>query len=116
MKLLYCALMCRFNLLRPVCALAALVTKWTPECDERLMRLTQYVKTTSGKELIGYIGDEAKSLTPNLFADADLGGAAKLQEARLALIYAYWVITLSSRSLRRAGNKAACLPRRPKPK
>lgn len=33
MKILYAARMCRYDLLRATCALASLVTKWTPTCD-----------------------------------------------------------------------------------
>ncbi len=39
MKLLYCARMCRYDLMRAICQLASMVTKWDKQCDDRLHRL-----------------------------------------------------------------------------
>lgn len=88
MKLLYCARMCRLDLLRPICALAALVTKWTEECDERLPKLMSYVHSTSDKELMGYVGDELSGVMPHLFADADLGGCGTTSRSTSGLFMA----------------------------
>ena len=53
MKLLYCARMARYDLLRPVCHLACHVSKWTSECDRRLHKLVCYVNCTLHLRMIG---------------------------------------------------------------
>ena len=50
MKVLYCARMARYDLLRATCGLAAQVTKWTPSCDRKLHRLMAYIKSTCTTE------------------------------------------------------------------
>ena len=57
MKILYAARMCRFDLLRAVCALAAKVTKWTSACDAPLHRLICYINATLDVHMIAYVGD-----------------------------------------------------------
>ena len=43
MKVLYGARMARFDLLRPMCALATHITKWTSHCDKALHRLMCFI-------------------------------------------------------------------------
>ena len=81
MKVLYAARMCRFDLLRAVCALAQRVTKWDGECDRKLHRLMAYVKATLGKRLVGYVGDAADEVQPHLYTDADLAGCGETQRS-----------------------------------
>ena len=46
MSLLYTARMARYDLLRPVCALASMVSKWIVHCDRMLYKFVCYVKST----------------------------------------------------------------------
>ena len=73
MSLLYTARMARYDLLRPVCALASMVSRWNVHCDRMLYRLICYVDTTKDEVfMIGFIGDHLKDLTLRLYTDADL--------------------------------------------
>ena len=77
MKLLYAARYCRFDLLRPTCALAQNVTKWDTHCDAMLHRLISYVSCSLDMELVGWVGDDMKDVLPHLYADGDLAGCLK---------------------------------------
>ena len=46
MKILYGARMGRYDLIRPVQALASLITKWDGLCDKKLHRLVCYINST----------------------------------------------------------------------
>ncbi|WP_288993063.1 polyprotein of Ty1/Copia retrotransposon, partial [uncultured Marinobacter sp.] len=81
MKLLYCARMARFDLLRPVCHLACHVSKWTSECDKRLHRLICYVNSTLHRRMLGWVGDTLKDVQPHLYADADFAGCTSSQKS-----------------------------------
>ena len=74
MKLLYAARMARWDLLRPICALASCVSTWTIWCDKMLHRLVCYVNSTVDKRLVGYVGDKLTDCRLELHADADLAG------------------------------------------
>ena len=74
MKLLYAARMARWDLLRPVCALAACVARWTKMCDKMLHKLVCYVNSTVNKRLVGYVGDELLECWLEIYTDADLAG------------------------------------------
>ena len=75
MSLLYTARLSRFDLLRPVCALASCVTRWTTSCDRMLYKLICYVNTTKNSVFIqGYIGDNVEKLEIRCYTDADLAG------------------------------------------
>lgn len=74
MKILYAARMCRYDLLRATCALASLVTKWTPACDKKLHRLVSYIHSTLSLRLVAWVGDHPKDMTVKLFSDADFAG------------------------------------------
>ena len=52
--------MCRWDLLRPVCALASLVSKWDTECDKKLHKLMCYIDSTMNMRLIGKVGDKVE--------------------------------------------------------
>ena len=81
MKVLYAARLCRFDLLRSVCALAQKVTKWDSECDRKLHRLMAYINATLDKRLVGYVGDAAGDIQPHLYTDADLAGCGETQRS-----------------------------------
>ena len=74
MKCLYGARVCRFDLLRPICALASKVTKWDRVCDAKLHRLMCYIKSTKDVMMYGKIGDYPEDLRLALFSDADFAG------------------------------------------
>ena len=74
MKILYCARMGRWDLLKAITSLATQLTKWTPWCDKALFRLMCYINSTSSATLTGYIGDPPRDLTLRLYADADFAG------------------------------------------
>jgi hypothetical protein len=62
MKCLYAARMARYDLLRPITALAKCVTKWTPTCDKMLHKLMCYIYSTISVTMYGWIGDKAENL------------------------------------------------------
>ena len=51
-----------------------MVTKWTTSCDAALLRLIRYIKATVDWVLVGYVGDDPKDLSLQLYADADFAG------------------------------------------
>ena len=74
MKILYAAKMGRYDLIRPVTALATRVTKCSSLCDKKLYKLVSYINSTLDTYLYGYIGDSPMSLELVLYCDADLAG------------------------------------------
>ena len=74
MKVLYGARMGRYDLIRPVQALASLITKWSDLCDRKLHRLMCYIYSTLDLNLYGWIGDSPDLLELVLYCDADLAG------------------------------------------
>jgi hypothetical protein len=70
LKCLYGASMVRFDILRAITRLPCRLTRWTSECDRRLHRLMCYINSTKHLRMIGWVGDDAAPLQPNLFADA----------------------------------------------
>ena len=74
MKRLYAARMARYDLLRPITALAKQVTKWTPRCDRMLRRLMLYIYTTLDVAMYAWIADDPKDIEIVLYCDADFAG------------------------------------------
>ena len=74
MKILYGARLARFDLLRPIAALASMITKWDSVCDRMLHRLVCYINSSLGYKLKGHIGDSSKGLKLTLCSDADFAG------------------------------------------
>ena len=72
MKILYGARVARYDLLRPVQALASRITKWTRLCDKKLHRLVSYINETVGVCLHGWVGDTIENIKMVLYCDADL--------------------------------------------
>ena len=75
MKLLYAARIARFDLLRSM--LARNVTKWSKDDDIKLHHLMCYVNSTKSQKLIGWVGNNLKSLQIGIFADADYAGCGQ---------------------------------------
>ena len=77
MKVLYGARMARYDFLKAVNTLAALVTKWDPVCDKKLYRLMCYINSTLKLRMVSWVGDDKNDLGPHLYADADSAGDSK---------------------------------------
>merc|ERR1712051_712191 len=73
MKVFYAARGARYDLLRAIGRLARYITKWTPECDRRLERLMNYVKSTLKYRQVGWVGDKTDAVNLDLYADANYG-------------------------------------------
>ena len=71
MKILYGASVARYDLLRPVQALASKITKWTKLCDRKLHRLS-YINETVQICLHAWVGDPIERIKMVLYCDADL--------------------------------------------
>jgi hypothetical protein len=74
MKVLYAGRMGRFDLLRPVNALASKVTKWTKLCDKQMHRLICYVNSTLDEYMYAWVTDKPENMELVLYCDADLAG------------------------------------------
>jgi hypothetical protein len=81
MKVLYGARMCRYDLLRPVCALASKVTKWDKTCDRKLHKLICYINSTLDMRMIGKVGNTKESINCALFSDADFAGCSETMKS-----------------------------------
>ena len=74
MKILYGARMGRYDLIRPVQALASRITKWNHLCDRKLHRIVSYVNSTLDLHLYGWVGDSPEFIELVAYCDADLAG------------------------------------------
>ena len=74
MKILYGARLARFDLLRPIVALASKIIKWVTVCDRMLQGLVSYINSSLDYKPKGHIGDNFKDLDLTLFSDADFVG------------------------------------------
>ena len=81
MKILYCARMARYDLLRATCVLATCITRWTADCDLRLHRLMCYIYSTPHWCMIAWVGDDPRDLRLECFADADFAGDIKTMKS-----------------------------------
>ena len=80
MEILYGARLARFDLLRPIAALASKITKWDTVYDGMLHRLVCYINSSLDYKLKGHIGDSIEDLNLTLYSDADF--AACLDTAK----------------------------------
>ena len=73
MSLLYTARYARYDLLRPVCALASMVSRWNVHCDRMLYKLMCYVHSSKDEVFqYGFVGDSLGDCHLRLYTDADL--------------------------------------------
>ena len=87
MSLLYTARYARYDLLRPVCALASMVSRWNVHCDRMLYRLMCYVHSSKDEVFQhGFIGDEFKDLTLRLYTDADLASCKLTKKSTTGIL------------------------------
>ena len=89
MKVLYAARLARFDLLRAITSLASKLTKWTRKCDKQLERLMSYINASaSTMKMEGYIGDDAKDLRLQVYADADFASDLSTRKSTSGLFLA----------------------------
>ncbi len=81
MKIMYLARFSRFDLLRAVCKLAKMITKWTRACDLKLLRLVKYILHSRTHRQIGFIGDLLPDLRIGFYTDSDFAGDKKTQKS-----------------------------------
>ncbi len=62
MKILYASRVGRFDLLKPTCALASRIAKWSEGYDNLLHQLVCYIRSTLDVQLHGWVGDRAEDL------------------------------------------------------
>ena len=74
MKLLFAAIIARFDLLRAVQGLASKVTKWSIDCDKALHSLVCYATSTMHCKMQSFIGDDVKACKLWLLANSDHAG------------------------------------------
>ena len=74
MKILYGARMGRYDLIRPVQALASRITKWNRLCDKKLHRIVSYINSTLDLHLYGWVCDKPSDIEIVAYCDADLAG------------------------------------------
>ena len=80
-EVLYAVRICRVDLLRATCVVAARVTKSDSLCDRRLHRLVSYIHSSLDKRLVGFIGDDWSVLQAQVFTDANLAGCSDTQRS-----------------------------------
>ncbi len=74
MKIMYLARFSRFDLLRAVCKLAKMITKWTRACDLKLLRLVKYILHSRTHRQIGLVGDMLPDLRIGFYTDSEFAG------------------------------------------
>ena len=75
MKVLWAARVCRWALLRQVCALASFVSTRTVACGKCVYRLMCHIHHTVGMKLEFQVGDSSDQWQLELYTDADLSKA-----------------------------------------
>ena len=58
-------------------SLASFLHQWNADCDERLLRLVSYVKSTLHIRQVGWVGDSISEIGPHFYADADFAGCPR---------------------------------------
>ena len=75
MKLLYAARMCRPDMMVAITRLASRISKWTADCDRRLVRIYEYLQSHLELGLHGKIGcRNREEVFLRIWPDADLAG------------------------------------------
>jgi hypothetical protein len=74
MKILYAARMARYDLLRPTCYVATMITMWTKRCDRALHKLVCYINSSLDVRMTSWVGDPIKDWELVAYSDADLAG------------------------------------------
>ena len=74
MKLMWLSRLARPDLLRATTWLATKIHSWTRSCDVHLHRVMSYLYHSQDDLLTGWIGDDMKDITLEMFVDADFCG------------------------------------------
>ncbi len=93
MKVMYMARLARGDLLRAVGHLSTKITKWTKDCDAKLLRIRRYAKGSREFRQIGFIGDELKDLQLCLYTDADFASATEATSNRIPAFWHWSALT-----------------------
>jgi hypothetical protein len=75
MTILYCARMCRPDVIQPIVSLSRNVTKWTKADDLSISLLYSYLKGTAALKLTGRVFEDLSSLRLVTYVDADFCGS-----------------------------------------
>ena len=74
LKVLFLERISRPDLLGACNTLARVVTKWTPACDRRLLRLISYIHCTRHWVMKCMVGDSPNSMKLAVYSDASFAG------------------------------------------
>ena len=74
MKALWLARLARPDIIKPINDLATKVQAWTKSEDKKLLRLIQYINSTTNYRLAATVGDQPDDLELHLYVDADFAG------------------------------------------
>ncbi len=103
MKVLYAARIGRWDLLRSVTYLSRRVTRWNPDCDRRLLRLTMYINCTVDDKAEAFAGEGMDSCQLAVCCDADLAsdheGSKSASGIWIAILgeFTYWPLVAISK-------------------
>jgi len=81
MKVLYCARMARYDLLRPTVHLARYISMSDETCDRKLLRLMSYINSTLDKRQMGWVGNRTSEVSCHVYADADFAECVGTQRS-----------------------------------
>jgi hypothetical protein len=95
MKCLWAGRMARYDILRPIGALASQITRWTPMDDRKLHRLMCYINSTLDMHMIGWVGDTPAHLGLRCYSDADLAGCKETARSTTGGFVKLWGPTTS---------------------
>ncbi len=84
MKVLYAARIGRWDLLRSVTYLSRRVTRWTPDCDRRLLKLMMYINCTVDHMAEAFTGESMNSCQLAVCCDSDLASDMKIRNRQAA--------------------------------
>ena len=88
LEIVYGARLARFDLSRPIAALASKITQWDSVRDRMLHRLVCYINSSLDYKLKGHIGDSSNDLTLTLFSDADCAGCLDAAKSKSGVLIA----------------------------
>ena len=74
MKALWLGRLARPDIIKPINDLATKVQSWSRADDKRVLRLIQYIASTTHYRLVGTLQDKPEDLELHLYVDADFAG------------------------------------------
>lgn len=97
MTIMHAARMARFDLLRAVCHLVRRLTKWTG-LEDKLRKIIEYIHSSYGLRLTGFVGDSPEELSFVQHSDADFASDRADAKSTSGLILAFvgpWHFSIS---------------------